>query len=356
MPVFRSESRHARPAAVALSVWMLLNGAPARAQEPSPTELAVARRLFEDATDLERMERWELAASKLREAVAIKDTPGLRFHLAHCEENMGQLVEALLNYERARDLIAGGAKAPDVEALLEPARLSVERRLPTLVLVTPVGVKEMDVEINGRPMARSVLGRPAPVNPGTHRILVKAPGYRDFLQEISIGEGLRRTVSVELQPIPLPAAPPPTLPPVNTRRPDSASASGARTFVLLGEAALTVAAAGMGVAYRIEQESARDRIPRARRRIDELGTTTADSSCNGARAGSTVDSACRELHSAINDYDRARFLSAAGFVGAGVGAVSIVLTLALWPKNSEPPRVAITTDSERVWFSVSGTL
>src|SRR5262245_45898151 len=76
--------------------------------EPTATELAVARRLFAEAVDLEHDERWELAASKLRDALAIKDTPGLRFHLAHCEEKRGHLVEAMLNYDRASELIAAG--------------------------------------------------------------------------------------------------------------------------------------------------------------------------------------------------------------------------------------------------------
>src|SRR5262245_61240753 len=131
--------------------------------EPTATELAVARRLFGEAVELEHAERWELAAAKLRDALAIKDTPGLRFHLAHCEEKRGHLVEAMLNYDRARELIAAGAKAPDVESVLEPARAQLERRLPQLVIVAPADVAGLVVQLDGKPVARSVLGRPAPV-------------------------------------------------------------------------------------------------------------------------------------------------------------------------------------------------
>src|SRR5690606_8548188 len=80
-----------------LRVPLLLAGAlllvaPSAGAEPTATELAVARRLFREATQLEERQRWDLAAQKLREAIRIKETPGLRFHLAHCQENMGLLV------------------------------------------------------------------------------------------------------------------------------------------------------------------------------------------------------------------------------------------------------------------------
>ena len=169
--------------------------------EPTPTELSVARRLFEDAVRFERESRWELAASKLNDALAIKDTPGLRFHLAHCEDKLGHLVEAAIHYDHARELIASGVKAPDVEELLEPARRSLEQRLPTLLLVVPAEVANVEVELDGRQLSRSVVGRTAPVDPGVHKLLVRAPGYADYTEEVSILEGERRRISVELVPI-----------------------------------------------------------------------------------------------------------------------------------------------------------
>ena len=157
-----------------LVVASALAASPAWADEPTATELAIARRLFKEATELEAEGEWELAASKLKEALQIKDTPGLRFHLAHCEERLGQLVEAMLDYDRARDLLAAGAKAPDVESLLEPARRSLEQRLPTLLVVIPADVPNLSIQLNGRTQARPVLGRPAPVNPGKYHVVVSA--------------------------------------------------------------------------------------------------------------------------------------------------------------------------------------
>src|SRR5262249_11935603 len=92
-----------------------LFGAPAAraAQEPSPTEISVARRLFDEGRAAEDAGRWREAAEKFRKATSIKDTPGMRFHLARCEEEQGAFVEALVEYDRARELIDSGVRAAD---------------------------------------------------------------------------------------------------------------------------------------------------------------------------------------------------------------------------------------------------
>src|SRR5437899_3305292 len=71
--------------------------------EPTPTELGVARRLFDEGRTAEDAGRWREAADRFRRATAIKDTPGMRFHLARCEEEQGAFVEALVEYDRARE-------------------------------------------------------------------------------------------------------------------------------------------------------------------------------------------------------------------------------------------------------------
>src|SRR5690349_13113002 len=101
--------------------------------------LETARRLFHEASELEDARAWAAAAAKLRQALTIKDTPGLRFHLAHCEEQSGELVEAERDYVRASELVQGGASAPDVEKLLPEATAALKSRIPTLSLSLPSG-------------------------------------------------------------------------------------------------------------------------------------------------------------------------------------------------------------------------
>jgi hypothetical protein len=333
---------------------------PVWANEPSPTELAVARRLFKEATELELEREWEAAAAKLREAIQVKDTPGLRFHLAHCEEQMGLLVEAMLDYDRANDLLAAGAKAPDVAALLEPARQSLERRLPTLVIVTPAGVPGVSVELNGRPLARSIFGRPAPINPGRHSVRVTAPGHSTFTTHVDIGEGARERVQARLTP--LPPSPSPTTaattaPNSIARQSASPSSQGsALTYVLVGESAFTIASLGVGLGYLFVKSKADERVQTAQARSDQLQDLAGvQLSCDGSGNDAAFEKNCASLNDAIEDYNRARLLSLSGFIGAGVGAASIALTLALWPQDEPAPRVS-ASPTEDGWFaSVHGS-
>src|SRR5258708_182583 len=99
------------------------------ADGPQPAEIALARRLFADARPAEDAKDWPTAASKLREAISIKETPGLRFHLAYCEEQQGSLVEALVDYERADDLSADMNE--EFRAQIPARRTALQKRIPT---------------------------------------------------------------------------------------------------------------------------------------------------------------------------------------------------------------------------------
>lgn len=324
----------------------------AGAAEPTPTELAIARRLFKEATELELEAEWELAAAKLKEAILIKDTPGLRFHLAHCEERMGQLVEAMLDYDRARELIAAGVKAPDVEALLEPARRSLEQRLPTLLIVVPAGVPDLSIELNGRPVARSILGRPAPVNPGQYRVTLTAPGYAPFAQDITIVVGDRKRISPQLVPLPDAGGASPEPQPAERRQP-AAVDSETRTYVLIAESAVTLAALGTGIGFLLLKNDAQDRVIRAGNAADAAARGT-NSSCSNSPTDPALVAACRKLDDAISDYDTAQLVSTIGLVGAGVGAVSIVLTATLWPSRPGTARAKAFTGPSGTFFAIDG--
>lgn len=320
--------------------------------EPTATELAVARRLFEDAVRFERDQRWELAASKLNDAIAVKDTPGLRFHLAHCEDKLGHLVEAMIHYDHARELIASGVKAPDVEELLEPARKNLEQRLPTLLLVVPAEIPNAQVELDGRVMARSVIGRAAPVNPGVHKIVVRAPEHADYTEEVSILEGERRRIGVELTPLPATQG---ATAATNSERPairsHGSSRVSARTVVLVGETAVTLAALGVGVGFLAAKSGAADRVRRAQGAVDAAITDSDPTACRNPATPAAAE-ACSELADAANRYDTARHISTFGLVGASVGAVATLLTFVLWPNS--PTTAHIDASWNAAYLGISG--
>ena len=311
--------------------WLLLASA-ARA-EPSASDLNTARRLFQEATALEQRSDWRSASAKLDGALAIKETPGLHFHRAHCAEQLGELVLAARHYGRAEELIRAGAAAPDVEELLTAARARVLSRVPRLTLSLPSDVAGATLEIDGSPVSESP-GTPVILDPGRHRIVARAPGRRDFEMEITLIEGQTQTLEVALArpPEPIPAP----LPAEPAKGAAERSGFGTREVVLVAETTLVVAGLGAGVGFSIARGSASNRIDQAQQSID-AETGSGETGCSGAG----VPAACAELDAALSDHEQASRFATIGFVTAGVGAAAAALTWMLWPSDGTPTNASV---------------
>jgi hypothetical protein len=324
------------------------------APEPTPSELSVARRLFDEGRVAEDAGRWREAADKFRRATAIKDTPGIRFHLARCEEEQGAFVEALVEYDRARELIDGGMRAVDVEKLLAGARERVRAKVALLTLRLPTDVRNVSVELDGKSLSASVLGVPMPINPGKHRLSAVAVGRTPLTLELTL-----RTGEVQELPIELPVAttvPPPqpavTATPLGPRRVSSTEDTSVptRTIVLVGEASLFAAALGTGIVFSMARSSANDRYQKADEEVlrSAMGVDDESRACAMPRPG------CTELDQARQDRDRAGAYALGGFVAAGVSAAAFGLTYWLWPREPAPVEVRAATMPGRAAFTISG--
>lgn len=296
--------------------------------EPSAADIAAARRLFSEATELRKSAQWSEAAVKLRQAIAIKETPGLRFHLAHCEEQMGHLLEARDDYDRADALVQGGFAAPDVVALLEPARVALRERIPTLVVHAPVDAHAVGLTIDGEMIASEQLGSPIQLDPGDHTIIVTAASREPFRLELTLKEGEDRVVQAELAPHEVqspPKAPPRAAEQPRRQSPQSAEKRGfgAREAILVGEGVVTAAGLGLGVAYLLQMNSESDHIARLQSSI------TTNQTCS--TPGMEFVAQCGELRQAVIDRGDDRVFAITGFVIAGVGAASLVTTWLAWP-------------------------
>jgi hypothetical protein len=323
------------------------------AAEPTPSELSVARRLFDEGRAAEDAARWSEAADKFRRATAIKDTPGLRFHLARCQEELGAFVEALVEYDRARELIDSGVRAADVEKLLAEARERVRAKVAQLTLRLPSDVQNVSVELDGKALSASVLGVPMPINPGKHQVSAVAVGRARFSSELTLGTGEVRQLSIEL-PIAsaaskAPASTPTSTPAAQAARVDDTTVP-TRTIVLIGEASLFAAALGTGIVFSVARSSANERYQRANatvlRQLNEGDDP--DRACSKPLEG------CTELSDAGNDRTQAGRIAAGGFIAAGVSAAAFGLTYFLWPRSDAPVAVGATARSGGLSLAVSG--
>lgn len=326
--------------ALCLALWGLPVGVARAAQSPTPAELAAARRLFEEGRLAEEAGRFRDAAERFRQVTAIKDTPGIRFHLARCEEEQGAFVEALIEYDRARELIDSGVRAPDVERLLPEAREHARAKVAQLIVRLPEGVAGGSVTLDDKPLSASALGVPLPANPGHHRLSASASGRRPFATEIDLSSGETKLVSVEL-PESTDAKPAPSAAPLRPARaampvtplahPERGMSS--RTAVLITEASLAALGLAGGIGFSVAKSSADERYRQADAAIVE---SSVNGDPNGAACGGkSPPSACNDLAAARSDSRSDGQLALAGFVASGAFAAAFGLTYWLWTDDAD---------------------
>jgi hypothetical protein len=237
--------------------------------------------------------------------------------------------------------------APDVQRLLEPAQKSLSERLPTVRLRVPELTPPARARLDGQELGRDALANVIAVDPGKHTVLVEADGYDAFRLELSIAEGEDRVVEAKLRAQGeaklrshgaakprtdgAPAGAPVTFAPSNTApdpRLEEKSSFGAREAVVLGETALALAGAGVGVTYLLKHQAADDEVNGYYDAIDAV-----PGGC-GENSGASISVPCENLPGALQD--RAHFgnVAIAGFIGAGVFGAAAVATWLLWPSRS----------------------
>lgn len=178
--------------AALLSLACLLEAAAAAPASAGPKEIATARRLFQEAEQHERDGRWADALAKLEQVAAIKETAGVRFHIATCLSHLGRLLEAKASFERARAL-AQEQKADDVLAMVDPQVQSLRRRIPVIRIKIPDTVSGAVVTVDGKPVGQADL-QEIPVDPGTHQVIITVQGEARVDRYVKLAEGQSDTV------------------------------------------------------------------------------------------------------------------------------------------------------------------
>jgi len=324
-------------------VMALVLGTTPLSADPVSAEIVLARALFAEARAAETAKDWALAASKLRDAIAIKETGGLRFHLAYCEEQQGMLVEALVDYERSDDLTVGTNE--EFRAQLPVKRESLRRRIPTVTLLIPPTPPNPTLNVDGHPMPPAVLGKPIPMNPGRHVLVLSAPDHAAFTTSVILNETDAVVANAILSPLPksvgvspLKAAPPAAVDP-RQPIPDAAANTGlhTRTYVLIAEAAVALGGIALGIGYTLHASSEDERAARARDLLPKKPPSDPDAGAPDTTVCAMepnkpppTNPLCPVLQQALSDAKSAHQVARIGFIGAGVAAAAFVGTFILW--------------------------
>jgi tetratricopeptide (TPR) repeat protein len=169
---------------------------PAKVDPSSPVEQRRTQ-LYREAVSLSDRGKWQEAADKLREVVALRSAPRALIAYGIALENLTRLAEARGLYERAaRDAQADGLGDDAREASGLSAQLAP--RVPRVSLQAD-GAPAPRVLVDGAPAALEAGVIYA--DPGHHVIRVEADGARPVEVTVRLAEGDRKTLVVSLEPL-----------------------------------------------------------------------------------------------------------------------------------------------------------
>jgi hypothetical protein len=197
-------TRHAVPRACALGCVVALGLAlatpAAHADELSPGDLDRLRKRFREAIALEQDEHWAEALALFEQVAKAKPSPQVRFHVALCQEQVGQLAKALAGF---REALVLAKKEPATAAdVLQKAPTRIEelaRRVPTIA-ITIEGELSSAVVLDGVTLTSAKLDAPIEVDPGLHRVTTVKGVEEKLVGELVVKEGERAELTVKGDP------------------------------------------------------------------------------------------------------------------------------------------------------------
>lgn len=183
----------------ALSLVAMLSAAavtatPAVAQEPSATEVALARRLYNEGVAHARAERWAEAREAFARSLEIAPRPATLLNLASAEMSTGRLVAAAEHYRQYLREEANERHRQRARATLE----GLEPRIPSVRFVVSNLADGDTIELDGEPLATAAIGEPLPVDPGRHAIRVVRDRVEIATESFEIDEGATREIALSL--------------------------------------------------------------------------------------------------------------------------------------------------------------
>lgn len=178
---------------------------------------ALAEALFQEGRELLESGETDEACLRFAESQKLDPSTGTLLNLALCHEKLGltasawaEFREALTQAERERhEQRIAFAKKHIAE--LEPRLSRVQINLPANA------PSPLEVHIDGVVIAAAALGSALPLDPGTHRLEVSAPGKVTWSRKLELAEAATVEIYVpalEDLPPPPPSPPPPVPAPV----------------------------------------------------------------------------------------------------------------------------------------------
>lgn len=179
--------------------------APSAGAQVSDAERAAARELFREGDELQRAGKFAEALDKFQRAQQVFSAPTNMLRIAECDAALGRLVESAEAYRAVVRTPLPPNSPAAFQSAVEQAKAElaqVEPRVPKIVVqVDPASAAGQQLQVDGQTVPSALIGEALPLDPGTHKVMVYAPGYISTEQQVPLKERETKHVTVTLKPI-----------------------------------------------------------------------------------------------------------------------------------------------------------
>lgn len=157
---------------------------------------AAAEALFQAGKQLMDAGRLDEACPKLAASMQEEPSPGTMLNLALCHEKQGKTATAWAEYKEAAALAKQRGESARADVAEEFAG-KLEPRLSRITIDVAGAVSSLEILRNGEPVLPATWGVGVPVDPGTHDIVARAPGYLEWrTRVVLVGDARHQKVQV----------------------------------------------------------------------------------------------------------------------------------------------------------------
>jgi PEGA domain-containing protein len=191
-------------------------------EQPQAESIAAARSLGMQGIKLADAGDCKGAIEKLSRAESLYHAPSILSRLGECQVKVGQVVLGTENLNRVvREQLEPNAPKAFRDAQ-ERARGVLAAALPKIahltVKVEPANANPQ-ITVAGAAIPAALIGVERPTDPGTHEVVVRAPGYLEQKTNVTLAEGSAQEISVKLEKDPSAVAATPPVAPVASSAP-----------------------------------------------------------------------------------------------------------------------------------------
>ncbi|WP_394849741.1 hypothetical protein LZC95_20090 [Pendulispora brunnea] len=289
----------------------------------------------------EDAQRWREALGKLERAGGIKLTSGILTHIAVCKDNLGRLLEALSDYEKAGQM-AQAERNKEVLNTVKERLPRLRARIPSIKVTTPER-EGLEVEVervlqnSGGEMYLTLgtLPRSAEgdfrlqVDPGQYVVIIRAPHTEPYRTKQQASEGQVVSIEAALEPErvaqPAPVTKPLSpAPPVEHEREHFWTTRNTVAIALVGAGVIGIAG---GVGFGLAGQSDKNEVERLRAQLPPSATPSQCFQPTGP-----VSDTCAQLADAISSQNTKADMSLGFYIGGGALLAAGAATWLLWPK------------------------